>query len=502
MLGCFDHPGAARGTGVLAPGDVLLSCGTSWVGLYPSADRGGAVARGHLVDPFLAPAGPWGCMFALTAISVIIEKYIDRFLLAPGEEPARKYAIFNELAARVPPGAGGLRLDLYRDWSDFLKEVRDPLDGHPREHLARALMEGAAFVTRRKLEELDHAGIADRRLVMVGGPAESPVWPRIVAEVAGHELVLLHGQNAGAVGAAMLAAIGAGLYRDEREAFAAMGGEAVRIAPDPAAVRRSTRTLSMNKHELRSIRLLEMLHSSKRLGVKSVARSLAISEATARRFFSQLEEEGKVIRVHGGVQLAPQLGNDYSFRVSAAHHQRQKQLIGARAAELVRDNERIFLDSGTTVLKLAETLSLRIQTGVLKNLVVLTNSVTHLETLARWCKVILIGGEIRVERLRRVRLPGGDESGAVPREQGLPGRGRGEPERGLHDHRRAHLQDEPVRGGARRPRLRAGGLQQVRQKLVRAVRRLRPGGDGVHRRGPGEREPWRPSPRRGPASRR
>jgi sugar (pentulose or hexulose) kinase len=238
VLGCFDHPGAARGTGVLEPGGLLLSCGTSWVGFYPSADRGAAVARGHLVDPFLAPAGPWGCMFALTAISVTIEKYIDHFLLAPGEEPARKYALFNELAARVPPGAGGLRVDLYRSWFDFLNEVRNPLDGHPREHLARALMEGAAFVTRRNLEELDQAGIPDRRLVMVGGPAESPVWPRIVAEVAGHEILLLHGQHAGAMGAAMLAAIGAGLHRGEAEAFAAMGGRAVRIEPDPEAVRR------------------------------------------------------------------------------------------------------------------------------------------------------------------------------------------------------------------------------------------------------------------------
>ena len=41
---------------------------------------------------------------------------------------------------------------------------------------------------------------------------------------------------------------------------------------------------------------------------------------------------------------------------------------------------------------------MRIQTGKLKNLVVLTNSLTHIETIARWCKVILIGGEIRVER--------------------------------------------------------------------------------------------------------
>ena len=150
---------------------------------------------------------------------------------------------------------------------------------------------------------------------------------------------------------------------------------------------------------MRTNRLLEMLQLNKRVDVRTVAESLDISEATARRFFSQLEDEGKVIRVHGGVQLAPQLGYDYSFRVQASHRQKQKALIGAHAAELVRDGDRIFLDSGTTVLKLAEALALRLRTGQLKSLVVLTNSITHVETVARWCKVILIGGEIRVERL-------------------------------------------------------------------------------------------------------
>ena len=155
----------------------------------------------------------------------------------------------------------------------------------------------------------------------------------------------------------------------------------------------------MNKYERRTIKLLEMLQLRKRLDVKTVAGSLGISEATARRFFGQLEEEGKVIRVHGGVQLAQQLGYDYSFRVQAAHHLDQKTLIGTRAAELVKDGDRIFLDSGTTVLKLAEALSLKVQTGELKDIVVLTNSISHVETVARWCKTILIGGEIRAERL-------------------------------------------------------------------------------------------------------
>jgi DeoR/GlpR family transcriptional regulator of sugar metabolism len=155
----------------------------------------------------------------------------------------------------------------------------------------------------------------------------------------------------------------------------------------------------MNKYERRTIELLDMLQFNKRLDVRTVADNLRISEATARRFFNQLEEEGKVIRVHGGVQLAQHLGYDYSFRVQAAHHKEQKTLIGARAAELVEDEDRIFLDSGTTVLKLAQVLSVKLQIGELNGIVVLTNSISHVETVARWCKVILVGGEIRVERL-------------------------------------------------------------------------------------------------------
>jgi DeoR/GlpR family transcriptional regulator of sugar metabolism len=154
----------------------------------------------------------------------------------------------------------------------------------------------------------------------------------------------------------------------------------------------------VNKIELRTIRLLEMLQLQKRLDVRTVAATLEISEATARRLFSQLEREGKIIRVHGGVQLSPPMGYDYSYRLSSHHRSREKSLIGRAAAELVEDGDRIFLDSGTTVLQLAEALSLKIQTGTVRNLVVLTNSLSHIESLARWCKVILIGGEIRVER--------------------------------------------------------------------------------------------------------
>jgi DeoR/GlpR family transcriptional regulator of sugar metabolism len=68
----------------------------------------------------------------------------------------------------------------------------------------------------------------------------------------------------------------------------------------------------MKKSEARSSRLLEMLQLNRRLDVRTVSESLNISEATVRRLFARLDGEGKVIRTHGGVRLAPHLGTDYS----------------------------------------------------------------------------------------------------------------------------------------------------------------------------------------------
>lgn len=154
----------------------------------------------------------------------------------------------------------------------------------------------------------------------------------------------------------------------------------------------------MKKNELRSARLLELLRLNKRLDVKTVSESFDISEATVRRMFTLLAREGKLIRTHGGVLLAPHLSTDYSYFISASHRNREKTLIGKAAAEIITNGDRLFLDSGTTVLKLAEALSLRLQSGTLSNIVVLTTSLVLVEALARWCKVILVGGEARLER--------------------------------------------------------------------------------------------------------
>jgi len=236
VLGAFDHPSAARGTGAIHIGDLLLSCGTSWVGFYPIANRQLPLSLELLIDPFLQPRGPWGTMFSLARIGVNIEQFIDAWVISGTDRTAgrSKYAVFNDLARGATPGAHGLFINPFRESQKSLNDTKlDRLPAaHTREDIARAIMEGAAFELKRKILELAHSGIEARQIAFVGGPSQSPIWPQIVSDITGLELSLSDGQTAGAVGAAMLAGIGAGIFANEEEAIDAMRQTPVVISPD------------------------------------------------------------------------------------------------------------------------------------------------------------------------------------------------------------------------------------------------------------------------------
>jgi sugar (pentulose or hexulose) kinase len=115
VLGAFDHPSAARGTGYTNVGDLLLSCGTSWVGFYPIVDRDLAISQRLLVDSFLAPAGPWATMFSLPEIGRRIDWYIENLVLMEEENPDEKYTIFSDSSEKIPPGARGFYINPFFD---------------------------------------------------------------------------------------------------------------------------------------------------------------------------------------------------------------------------------------------------------------------------------------------------------------------------------------------------------------------------------------------------
>jgi len=204
MTGCFDHAAAARSVGVLTPGQLMLSCGTSWVGFAPLMDRQVILAAGLLCDPFLSAAGgPWGGIFSVPAIGPTIDWYVDN-VIAPGEKD--RLRIFNESAAEASPGAGGLEIDL--------REPPRKIEAS-RGQVSRAVMESAARLLNHKIQELQAYGFRYDWAVMVGGPSKSPIWPTIVADITGIA-VEVGSHSAGAHGAALLAGEALGTIENEQ----------------------------------------------------------------------------------------------------------------------------------------------------------------------------------------------------------------------------------------------------------------------------------------------
>lgn len=196
ITGCFDHPAAARAVGVIEPGQLMLSCGTSWVGFFPARDRDKILELELLCDPFtVTENGSWGAIFSVPYIGRAVDWYVDN-LIAPGEK--NKYKIFDELAAQAEAGAGGLKIDL--------RQAPAPLAAE-RENISRAVMESAAELLNARIKTLAAGGMEFKHAVMVGGPSKSPIWPRIVEEITNIK-VTTGSQHAGAKGAAIIAGTG------------------------------------------------------------------------------------------------------------------------------------------------------------------------------------------------------------------------------------------------------------------------------------------------------
>jgi L-ribulokinase len=104
---------------------------------------------------------------------------------------------------------------------------------HTRAHLFRATLEAVAFGGRAVLETLEQAGVVSRELVITGGAARSSLWMQIHADVLGRPLLRLPAGQPVTLGAAMCAAVGAGIHPDLPAAAAAMTVTRPGWLPDP-----------------------------------------------------------------------------------------------------------------------------------------------------------------------------------------------------------------------------------------------------------------------------
>jgi xylulokinase len=105
---------------------------------------------------------------------------------------------------------------------------------HGRPHLARSILEAAAFALRNVAEPMVAAGARVGAMRVCGGPARSEVWNRIKADVTGFEVAVPHVLETAVMGSAILAATGIGAYPDVPAAIRAMTRIDRVIEPDPA----------------------------------------------------------------------------------------------------------------------------------------------------------------------------------------------------------------------------------------------------------------------------
>lgn len=160
---------------------------------------------------------------------------------------------FRELdseAAEVPPGAEGLLLlpHLNGAWSpDVNPAARGVFYGitpaHRRAHFTRAILEGAAFMLRDQIDLLDDLGVPIEQIRSLGGGAHSPLWLQIKADVMGREVATVDAKEVTALGVAILAATGAGLYSSIPEAVANMVRVNRRFYPDAEKTAAYSRTI-------------------------------------------------------------------------------------------------------------------------------------------------------------------------------------------------------------------------------------------------------------------
>lgn len=142
----------------------------------------------------------------------------------------------------------------------------------------------------------------------------------------------------------------------------------------------------------RQRRILEMLKSKKQLTVTELTQEFNTSESTVRRDLISLDELGKLKKVHGGaiaVERAYNISED-DVSVRSQRNVEQKRMIGEYAATLIKNEDFIFLDAGTTTEAMIDFIPANIRATFV------TNGVVHARKLIlKGIKAYIIAGQLK-----------------------------------------------------------------------------------------------------------
>ena len=247
VVGGADTQLGLIGIGVVKPGRLTLVGGSFWqltvVTGEPLIDREARVRTLCHALP-----GQWMTEGIGFYCGIVMRWFRDAFCAAQTADAASRgidpYIVMEEAAAQVPAGSNGL-LGVFANVMNVRRWVQASpsflgfdVDDPSRTGVAaciRAIEEQAAFAARGHLSIIEElTGHSFDQLVFTGGAAKGSLWPHIVADVLGLPVAIPKVKESTALGAAMFAGIGAGLYSNAAEVAERIVSFEPLIEPDPA----------------------------------------------------------------------------------------------------------------------------------------------------------------------------------------------------------------------------------------------------------------------------
>ena len=228
VAGAGDCAAGAVGAGVVTSGVVSTSIGTSGV-VFVHSDRVQIDPAGRLHTFCHAVPGKWHMMGVHLSSGGSLQWFRNQLCHAEHEAALSSntdfYDQLNREAKAVPPGSNELF------FLPYLSGERTPhanpdargcfiglTMAHSRGHLVRAIMEGVIYSLKDSLEIVKELGVPVGQIRTSGGGAQSALWRQIQADIFKANVVTLSSEHGAAYGVALLAAVGAGAFKNIEEA--------------------------------------------------------------------------------------------------------------------------------------------------------------------------------------------------------------------------------------------------------------------------------------------
>jgi xylulokinase len=225
LVGGVDNSCMAAGARNIREGRAYTSLGTSaWIAVSSKepviGERVKPFVFAHVIPEMFTSAV--SIFAAGSALNWVIENILaDLRSGAPGEE-TDPYARLEELARRSPVGANKLLFNPSLSGGSTVHlspDIRGAFIGldlsHGKADIARAAMEGIAMELRLALDAFRELGVRWSEMLLAGGGSKSDLWRQIFADAYNTTIIKTNiDQDAASLGAAAVAAVGTGLWKD------------------------------------------------------------------------------------------------------------------------------------------------------------------------------------------------------------------------------------------------------------------------------------------------